>query len=79
MLAREIKYYFMTNKQLHEEIMGLRFKLNSEPDVKKRIKYLNALADIIKMLIRKYRHDEVFMEYVNKELNKLRNQIKANL
>ena len=79
MLVREIVYYYMSNEQLHKEITRLRFKLENETDVKKKMKYLHALSDAIKALIRKYRNDEVFMEYVTFELNKLRAQIKEVL
>lgn len=79
MLVREVKYYLMSNNQLHKEIMKLRYKLETAKCDKQRIKYLNALADVVKALIRKYRGDEVFMKYVTRELNNLRAQIKEVL
>lgn len=79
MFVREVKYYCMSTKQLNKEVMKLRLKLESEQSFEKKKKYLNALADVIKTLIRKYRNDEVFMAYVTKELNKLRDQIKEAL
>ena len=79
MFVREVKYYCMSTKQLNKEVMKLRLKLESEQSFEKKKKYLNALADVIKTLIRKYRNDEVFMAYVTKELNKLRAQIKEVL
>lgn len=79
MFIRETMYYFMSNKQLSKEIMKIRRKLEAEENIEKRLKYFNALADILKALIRKYRNDDEFMEYVTVELNKLRTQIKEAL
>ena len=79
MLVREVRYYFMNTKQLNEEVMRLRCKLNTETNVEKKMKYLNSLADIIKTLIRKHRNDKVFMAYVTTELNKLRDQVKKSI
>ena len=74
MLLREVKYYFMTTNQLQKEVMRLRSKLESEEVFDIKLEYLEALADIIKTLVRRYKHDEEFMRTVRIELRKLQRQ-----
>ena len=74
MLLRELKYYFMTNEELEREILRLRFKLDNATEPRKIKKYLDALADIVKMLIRKYRNDDDFMREVRWSLYSLKAQ-----
>lgn len=74
MFVREVKYYFMTTKQLGEEVERLKVKLQAEEDFEVKMKYLEALADVMKTLIRRYRNDDEFMRAVRIELRKLQNQ-----
>lgn len=79
MLLREVKYYLMSNHQLEKEIMELRFKLDMETDARKIEKYLDALADIVKTLIRKNRDDDDFMREVRWSLYSLKAQAEKAL
>lgn len=74
MLLREVKYYLMTNEQLEKEIMDLRFKLDTATTSKQIKRYLEALADIVKTLIRKNRDDDDFMREVRWSLYSLKAQ-----
>lgn len=71
MFVREAKYYFMTTKQLNKEVMKLRQKLESEEDFDVKLKYLEALGDIIKTIIRKNRNNEAVMKEIRIELRAL--------
>ena len=80
MFVREVKYYCMSIKRLDKEVAKLRLKLQTETDVKKKMKILDSLADIIKTLIRKNRKNEVFLKFIREELNRLQssnNQTRA--
>ena len=74
MFVREVKYYFMTINQLNKEVMKLRQKLESEEDFDVKMKYLEALADIVKTIIRKNRNNEEVMREIRIELRKLQRQ-----
>lgn len=74
MLLREAKYYLMSNNRLATEIEYLRLKLDTERDVKKVMKYLDALADVAKVLIRKNRDDDDFMLHARWMLYSLKAQ-----
>lgn len=71
MFVREVKYYCMSIKRLDKEVAKLRLKLETETDVKKKMKIFDALADVIKTLIRKNRKDEMFLKFVREQLKTL--------
>lgn len=77
MFIREVKYYFMTINQLNKEVMKLRQKLESEEDFDVKMKYLDALTDIIKTIIRKNRNNDEVMREIRIELRKLQRQAQA--
>ena len=78
MLLREIKYYFMTTKQMSKEIERIKAKLESTTNFDKKMRYYEALADMMKVIIVKYQDNEVVMAYINRELNKLRTAFEVN-
>lgn len=75
MLLREVKYYLMSYEQLEKEIMDLRFKLDTATTSKQIKRYLEALADIARVLIRKNRDDDDFMREVRWTLYSLKAQV----
>lgn len=79
MLVRKVVYGCMSDKQLGKEVKRLSHKLDAEDSVEKKVKYLNALADVASVLICRYQNDEEFMAHVINELDELKAQIKEVL
>ena len=79
MFVREAIYYFMSDDQLGREIARLRNKLDTEQDVNKKMGYLASLGDVLKTLIRRYRHDDELMVEVRRMLYNLRSQLEEAL
>ena len=74
MFVREVKYYFMTVKQLNKEVVRLRQIINSDVDVSVKVDCIDALADIIKTLIRKNKKNEAFLKAVRIDIRNLQRQ-----
>lgn len=73
MLAREVMYFCMTNKQLNKRIEKMAMEIKTTSDPKKKIKNLRKTTDLVKAVIYKNRKNGEFMSYVSDELCKLQN------
>lgn len=69
------KYYFANIDELKMVVEDLSYKLESENEFDKKIKYLNELADVMEALIYKYNKDKMFVEYAINELKALKQQV----
>ena len=76
MLAKQVKYHFMSLDQIDKCIDKLKDKIDNEADFDKRLKYLEEVAVIMNVLISRNKDNDLFMKHVRNGLNELSELVK---